>query len=129
MDVMLIGFGMDGFGTAPKDVLMYKGVRSVATFNLPVIPSNHLLSVKITVVLWVALMASMGRRGHCTSPEPLKMIYEHNQFANTLTIQEWAEDESINESSLPLIQHSRRLTQACPSLGVLFHSAAPTSFD
>jgi hypothetical protein len=118
---MLIGFGMD---TAPKAALIYKGVRPVATFNLPVIPSNHLLSVKVTVVLWVALMASMGRRGHCTTPEPLKMIYEHNQIANTLTIQEWAEDESINDSSLPLMQHSRRLTQACPSLGVLFHCCA-----
>jgi hypothetical protein len=123
MDVMLMVFGMD----APKALMMYK--CPVATFNLPPIPSNNLLSVKVTLLLWVALVASMGRRGHCTSPEPLKMIYEHTQFANNLTIQEWAEDESISDSSLPLLQHSRRLTQSCPSPGVLFSSAAPSSFD
>jgi hypothetical protein len=103
--------------------------RPVARFKLPPIPSSGLLSVKVTVVLWVVLLSCTGRRGHCTSPEPWTMVNEHHQFANTLTNQEWAEDESITDSSLPLLQHSRRLTQTCPLVGVLFNSAAPSSYD
>jgi hypothetical protein len=114
MDAMLMVFGMD---TVPKALLMYKGVlwRQSTSHQFPATTS---LSVKVTVVFWVAFMASMGRRGHCTSPEPLKIINEHHQFANTLTIQEWGEDESMNDSSVPLLQQSRRLTQTCPLPGV-----------
>jgi hypothetical protein len=124
MHTKLMGFGIH---TAPK-ALRYKW-HPVAIFNLPPVPCNTLLSVKVTVLLWVVLLASMARRGHCISPGPLKMSHEPHRFANNFRIQEWAEDEPINDISLPLLHHSRRLTQSCPLVGKLFNFAAPSSFD